>query len=151
MDTMQGETTLYIWDIHVNEDYQRKGIGSHLRTICELIAKREKMKYVSLPIMNGDDVATNWIKKSKGYAVDETLLDLLGFDANTEGFAVYAKSLEMKPKITVEQQDGASVSASVFDTKIDDVVKELGDMKVVNPTDENNANTANKDSAKVDI
>lgn len=148
IDTMDGETNLYIWDIHVSEDYQRKGIGSHLLTICQLIGKREKMKYVSIPIMNGDEIAQQWIKKSKGFAPDDSLFDLFGFDAQQEGFEVFAKSLDIKPKPVVE---AAPVSATVFDTKIDEVVKEIGDLKVVNATDENTVNIANEDSVKADI
>jgi len=144
MDVMQGETTLYIWDIHVEDDFKRKGVGSHLRTICELIAKRENMKFVSLPIMNGDDIASNWIKKKGGYVADDSLFDLMGFDSNTEGFEVYAKSLEKpKPKV-VEQPE------SVFDVKIDEVVKQIGDLNVDQATNENIENVkveGNKESS----
>jgi len=142
MDIMEGETTLYIWDIHVQEDYQRKGIGSHLRTVCELIEKRENMMFGSLPIMNGDDMASNWIKKSKGYTTDDSLFDLLGFDAKTEGFEVYAKSLE-KPKPKEPE--------TVFDIKVAEVVKEIGDLTIDKPSDENIENgqiEVNKESSE---
>lgn len=40
MDKMAGETSLHIWDIHVDETHQRKGLGKHLLTLMELIARR---------------------------------------------------------------------------------------------------------------
>ena len=40
MDKMMGETSLHIWDIHVDETHQRKGLGKHLLTLMELIARR---------------------------------------------------------------------------------------------------------------
>jgi ribosomal protein S18 acetylase RimI-like enzyme len=40
MDKMMGETSLHIWDIHVDESHQRKGLGKHLLTLMELIARR---------------------------------------------------------------------------------------------------------------
>ena len=41
MDKMEGETMLYVWDIHVDDEYQRKGLGRHMLTLMELIARRE--------------------------------------------------------------------------------------------------------------
>ena len=63
MDTMCGDTCLYVWDIHVDEAMQRKGLGRHLLTIVELIARREEMKYVSIPIQLNDDQTTQWLNK----------------------------------------------------------------------------------------
>lgn len=40
MDVMVGETSLHVWDIHVEDSYQRKGLGKHLLTLMELIARR---------------------------------------------------------------------------------------------------------------
>jgi ribosomal protein S18 acetylase RimI-like enzyme len=40
MEKMAGETSLHVWDIHIEDDYQRKGLGKHLLTLMELIARR---------------------------------------------------------------------------------------------------------------
>jgi GNAT superfamily N-acetyltransferase len=40
MEVMAGETSLHVWDIHIEDDYQRKGLGKHLLTLMELIARR---------------------------------------------------------------------------------------------------------------
>lgn len=100
MDEMEGETVLYIWDIHVDDAYQRKGLGRHLLTVLELIARREQMKMIALPVQFSDERTLTWINsKCKGYTPDTSLLSLVGFDAEMEGFEVYRKILEVpKPK-----------------------------------------------------
>lgn len=40
MEEMVGETSLHVWDVHVEDAYQRKGLGKHLLTLMELIARR---------------------------------------------------------------------------------------------------------------
>lgn len=103
MDTMAGEPCLYLWDIHVEEPLQRKGLGKHLLTLLELIARREKMRMLCFPVQLNDEVALSWISKAKGFAPDATLESLLEFDAEMEGFEVYAKTLAPpQPKPTSE-------------------------------------------------
>lgn len=155
MDVMAGETTLYVWDIHVEEQYQRKGLGKHLLTLCELIAKREKMKFVSIPVMNGDDVATSFIKKSKGYMPDTNLFDLLGFDSNVEGFEVFAKCLDLPKPKPVESHFVVNVettTSSVFDAKIDQLSKDIGELKVGKQhTDENTTTNSNENEEQIKV
>lgn len=63
MDVMQGETTLCLWDIHVEESHQRKGLGKHLLTILELIARKQKIKTMTFPVQLKDEVANSFIGK----------------------------------------------------------------------------------------
>ena len=42
IDQMAGDTCVYVLDIHVEEEYQRKGLGKHLLVILELIGKSNK-------------------------------------------------------------------------------------------------------------
>ena len=85
MDQMAGETALYVWDIHVDDDYQRKGLGKHLLTLMELIARREKMKLISIPIQLNDERSLRWITKvGKAYSPDNSLVNLLNFDPEME-------------------------------------------------------------------
>lgn len=46
MDQFLGDTALYVWDIHVDEKYQKKGLGKHLLTLLELIARRWDLKWL---------------------------------------------------------------------------------------------------------
>lgn len=84
IDQMAGDPSLHIYDIHVEEESQRKGLGKHLLLILELVARREKMKLLSLPVQLGDNETTEWIRHiGKGWAVDESMAGL-GFDADVE-------------------------------------------------------------------
>lgn len=84
VDKMAGEPSLYIYDIHVDEDSQRKGLGKHLLVLLELIARREKMKFVSIPVQLGDSDTTTWLQKTgRGFSVDQGMKGL-GFDPDIE-------------------------------------------------------------------
>ena len=84
IDQMAGDPSLHIYDIHIEEQSQRKGLGKHLLLILELVARREKMKLLSLPVQLGDNETTEWIRHiGKGWAVDESMAGL-GFDADVE-------------------------------------------------------------------
>ena len=49
MEEMVGETSLHVWDVHVEDAYQRKGLGKHLLTLMELIARRyEQQKFLEI-------------------------------------------------------------------------------------------------------
>lgn len=93
MDVMCGEPSLFVWDLHVEEDIRRKGLGKHLLMVLELIARQQKMRVISVPIQFNDEEATNWIRTMRGFAPDASLRDLVGFDADMEGFEVYSKIL----------------------------------------------------------
>ena len=148
MDKMEGETMLYVWDIHVEDEYQRKGLGRHMLTLMELIARREGtteaeknnhisfhellahlfvflrsslivlivvgMKMIALPVQLNDERTLTWINaKCKGYEPDKSLLAMIGFDSEMEGFDVYAKTLDPpKPKpvnTPISEQEKASI------------------------------------------
>jgi GNAT superfamily N-acetyltransferase len=114
MDQMEGETMLYVWDIHVDDDCQRKGLGRHLLTVMELIARREQMKMIALPVQLSDVRTLTWINsKCKGYAPDKSLLNLVGFDAEMEGFEVYAKHLDLPKPAAAAPALAVSVPAAV--------------------------------------
>lgn len=84
IDKMAGEPQLYIYDIHIEDHSQRKGLGKHLLTILELIARREKMRMLALPVQLGDNATCEWLLHvGRGWAVDESLYGL-GFDADVE-------------------------------------------------------------------
>lgn len=91
MDAMAGEPSLVLWDLVIDSASRRKGLGRHLLVLLELIARRTRMRFLSLPVMNGDDAARDWVTRGgKGFAVDTSLEALVGFDAQEEGFQVRA-------------------------------------------------------------
>jgi len=96
VDQMIGEPSLLLWDIHIEEEYQRKGLSRHLMTILELIARREGMTCFSVPIQLADEESLAWISKFKGFAPDESLKSLIDFDPEMEGFQVFTKDTAPK-------------------------------------------------------
>jgi GNAT superfamily N-acetyltransferase len=84
IDKMAGEPSLYIYDLQIEDHSQRKGLGKHLLMILELIARREKMKMLSLPVQLGDHETAEWLTHvGRGWALDESLT-AIGFDADVE-------------------------------------------------------------------
>jgi GNAT superfamily N-acetyltransferase len=84
VDQMVGQPCLYVMDMHLVEDVQRKGLGKHLLVILELIARRQQMSRVTFPIYIGDEKTKAWLaKQGKGYESDESF-GILGFDADAE-------------------------------------------------------------------
>lgn len=60
MDEMLGESSLVVWDVIIDHASRRKGLGRHLLVLLELIARRTRMRFLSLPVMNGDDATRDW-------------------------------------------------------------------------------------------
>eukprot|EP01038_Epipyxis_sp_PR26KG_P009645 gene9645-12985_t len=85
IDKMAGEPCLFVFDIHLEEHCQRKGLGKHLLTILELIARREKLSFLSIPIQLNDESSLKWISGGniRGFVKDETLNEI-GFDSEME-------------------------------------------------------------------
>lgn len=88
MDTMAGEPCLILWDIVVDEDFQRCGLGKHLLTLLEFIAKKEHMKFLAVPVMLNDDITLAWLNKVGGgkFVPDASLRSMVDFDPEMEGF-----------------------------------------------------------------
>lgn len=83
LDQMIGEPCLYVMDLHMEEAFQRKGLGRHLLVLLELIARREQMTRVSFPVYLGDESTQAWVTKQRGYVVDDSF-GSLGFDPDME-------------------------------------------------------------------
>jgi len=53
VDEMSGDSCLIVWDLHVEEGAQRKGLGKHLLSIMELVAKQQGISRVYIPVQLG--------------------------------------------------------------------------------------------------
>lgn len=138
IDSMVGQPCLHVYDIHLEDDIQRKGtvseiilhinefnfktflqhvgLGKHLLTVLEFIARREKMAMLSLAVQLNDEVAEKWVVNGlRGFKEDSSLTEH-GFDAEMEGFRLFSKSF---PKTVVPSAQSASVVPAVaVDTSI---------------------------------
>lgn len=63
VDEMRGESSLVVWDVAIDHAARRKGLGRHLLVLLELIARRTRMRFLSLPVMNGDDATRDWCER----------------------------------------------------------------------------------------
>lgn len=121
-----------MWDIHVEESYQRKGLGKHLLVILELIARQQKMQALSIPVQYKDDVTAAWIQKTaRGYVPDEGLKALVGFDSDLEGFQVYTKSFHPVTTTAVVVAGTVKTDIAVMNTQIK---KEVVDTSIPSST-----------------
>lgn len=87
MDMMGGLPCLFVYDIQVDKDYQRKGLGRHLLILMELIARREGMERISLPVQLGDEATVQWLSKiARGFTPDYSIVEATegAFDAEME-------------------------------------------------------------------
>jgi GNAT superfamily N-acetyltransferase len=90
IDQMVGSPCIYVLDIHIEESFQKKGLGRHLLIILELIARREQMTRVSLPVFLQHPEMKEWLTtKCKGYAKDLSYIEI-GFDSDAE-VGIYKK------------------------------------------------------------
>jgi GNAT superfamily N-acetyltransferase len=84
MDVMAGDPCVYCWDVQIEDEHRRKGVGKHLLTLLSLIGTREKMMHLCLPVQMFDDHSRLWIESVKGFAPDTSLKKLIGFDSEME-------------------------------------------------------------------
>jgi GNAT superfamily N-acetyltransferase len=84
IDQMMGETCLYVLDMHLEKEIQKKGLGKHLLVILELIARKQSMSRLSFPIFLGDEATKTWLlKQGKGYSLDISY-SAFGFEPEAE-------------------------------------------------------------------
>ena len=73
-DVMEGSPCLFVYDVHISEGVQRKGLGRHLLTMLELIARKGNMYEMVMPVPKSDlaEGATAFaLGGLKGWALDD--------------------------------------------------------------------------------
>ena len=119
VDQMRGDTVLMVHDLHVVDDCQRKGLGRHLMTLMEMVARKTNMSRVSTMCMMGDENTRAFLSKLKkgAFAPDESMVDVCGFDPDLEGFEVISLALAMPPKPPVEEEEEVDEEAELAQAK----------------------------------
>ena len=135
---MKGEPALFVYDIQVEEAFQRKGLGKHLMQVCELIGTKQRMKFVQLLLPNGSERAVDFLtSKLKGYGVDNSHHEFLEGDVEDEGFGIYGKCIDRALKATKQAAATAKtqVQQEIFDLckLLDDGVKVTSNAKGTPP------------------
>ncbi len=81
--------------------------------MLELIAKREGMSRLYFPVQLQDDSTLAWVNRvcvPRGYAPDASLVSLLDFDSEMEGFEVFCKM--MKPPAAKKAAEALPAAAA---------------------------------------
>lgn len=89
---------LYCYEVQLNEDVRRKGLGKFLMQILELMAVRAKMKKVILTVFKANDKAVEFFTKKMKYTVDETSPQFQDEDFENYDYEIYSKPLMGKEK-----------------------------------------------------
>ncbi|GAB5036196.1 n-alpha-acetyltransferase 40 [Nannochloropsis oceanica] len=101
VDKMAGAPSLILWDIAILADARRKGLGKHCLLLLELIARKQAMHAICVPVQLSDQATLAWVTKGgKGYvAMEDEVKESLDFEAEEEGFEVYIKTLLAPPPL----------------------------------------------------
>lgn len=106
MDEMTGESCLCLWDIHIEEEFQRKGLGRHIIMMLEVMARSYHIDYVVAPLMLDDEDSEAWLQSLKGYSVATDLMSGIGLDSEMEGFCIYSKAIQSAaPRVSAPLAD----------------------------------------------
>ena len=80
-----GRPALYIMDIQVEPEVQRKGLGCHLMQIAEIIACKQGMMHLMMPVVVKDENARRFLLSGlSGFQQDDlsTIVSYDGQDAS---------------------------------------------------------------------
>jgi N-alpha-acetyltransferase 40 len=115
---MKGETALFVYDIQVEQEYQKKGLGKHLMQLCELIGNKQRISHVQLLVPNGSTTIVNFLaSKMKGYEEDNSHEMFLEGDVEDMGFSVHGKCIDraLKARNVAAAREKESFKQEVFD------------------------------------
>jgi hypothetical protein len=73
VDEMDGPPTLFVYGMQLKEEVQRKGLGSYIMKLLELIARKNNMSFMTISVVKGMTSFASMLKsKCKGYGIDPT-------------------------------------------------------------------------------
>lgn len=68
---MTGMPSLFVYDFHIEEAAQRKGLGRHLVNLLQLIARKHGMSAMQMAVPEGCDGMEALLENKCGFAIDE--------------------------------------------------------------------------------
>jgi len=120
LDQAVGEPVLKIFNLNLEEEMQRKGVGTRMMQICEMAAQNANMSYVHAMVTSENEVSHQFFsKKLKGYKPDDVSQYCeveLEDEQELETFSLYSKSLNkkaIKPVESEEENDDEALVASL--------------------------------------
>ena len=114
-----GQPALYIVDLQVEPEVQRKGVGRHLMNMLEIIAQKQGMMHVMAPVVVKDENAKNFfLAGSTGFQPDDlrsvqtydgqNAADLLAEDGT---FTIFSKTLTVVAPLAADASSGVTTPA----------------------------------------
>ena len=64
---------LYVYEVQLVADMQRRGLGKHIMQVMELVARKNGMKWIMLTVLHTNVGAQEFYTKKLKYTVDETV------------------------------------------------------------------------------
>ena len=110
------QPALYVMDLQVEPEVQRKGIGRHLMRTLELIARKQGMMHVMLPVVVKDEAAKQFVLSGLNGFKQDDLAELKSYDGQDAAdllqedgtFCIFSKALAPVPAATEEATTSAS-------------------------------------------
>jgi len=155
VDQMRGDCVLMVHDLHVVEACQRKGLGRHMMTLMEMVARKTNMARLSLMVMTPDENTKAFLSKLKkgAFAPDESMVDICGFDPDLEGFDVISLALAPPlPKVAPVEEaavDEATELEAATQLVMEKVTQAFAQKHGRDPTKEEKAAMADVAEAKL--
>lgn len=63
---------LYLYELQLHEEYRSKGLGKHMTQVLEIVALRQKMKWIMLTVFKSNAKSMRFFMGKMKYEVDET-------------------------------------------------------------------------------
>ena len=107
VDEMEGETCLLVQDLQLQQAVHRRGLGRHLLSLAQLIARKQGMATIATKVFVNDEQAQAFMAKMPGFAVTYE------FVPQGEPVEVWEKRLatppsQAPPAVTTPSKKGAS-------------------------------------------
>ena len=118
---------LYIFELQVAANGRRCGLGKHMMQICELMARKNAMKFVMLTVFKNNLSAIQFYRSKMKYDVDETSPSMCGVD--DQPYEILSKCIDpsLKNRNTAPGRH-QTVRNKLMDGNIDVPRKPLGDI-----------------------
>jgi GNAT superfamily N-acetyltransferase len=109
-EELEGDAALIVYDIQVEAEHQRKGLGKHMMMLCELIARKSGLAHILAPVVHGNESGEKFIKNLRpvGSFVRDT-----GVDGLDDCRVILSKCLDktLKEKAARQAKANADVQA----------------------------------------
>ena len=92
---------LYVFELQLEDSVRRKGLGRHLMSLLELIARKQGMKWVMLSVFKSNTAADTFYREKMKYTMDE-LSPSAAFLDDTAGYEILSKCMD--PALKEKQQ-----------------------------------------------